>query len=42
MSKYTDVVKQPWSYKAEPFEVIDNVYYVGNKHVSSYLLNTNI
>jgi metallo-beta-lactamase class B len=40
MSKFNDVIKQPWEYKVSPFKIIGEIYYVGNKHVSVYLLKT--
>ena len=40
MSKFTDVIDSPWTYKSSPFQVIDDIYYVGDKHVAVYLLKT--
>lgn len=30
----------PWNVACEPYQVVPNVYYVGNTYVGSYLLNT--
>jgi glyoxylase-like metal-dependent hydrolase (beta-lactamase superfamily II) len=34
------IVTHPWEYAVEPFHVAGNIYYVGNKHVCSYLIDT--
>lgn len=33
-------LNQPWLAQKEPYQVVPNVYYVGNQYVGSYLLNT--
>lgn len=33
-------LSQPWLAKREPYQVVPDVYYVGNQYVGSYLLNT--
>jgi len=35
-----EVCTRPWKYYVKPFKIIDNLYYVGNKDVSSYLVDT--
>jgi len=40
MSKFTDVINTPWEYKTDPFRLIGDIYYVGDKHVAAYLLET--
>ena len=30
----------PWLYDVKPFKIVDNLYYVGNKSVSSHLFDT--
>lgn len=32
--------RSPWMYDCKPFHIVDNVYYVGNKSVSSHLFDT--
>ncbi|MBQ2957539.1 MAG: MBL fold metallo-hydrolase [Clostridia bacterium] len=32
--------RTPWAYETEPFEMVQGVYYVGNKSVSSHLFDT--
>ncbi len=32
--------KYPWKFYVEPFKIVENVYYVGNRDVSSYLIDT--
>ncbi len=34
------VTRSPWLYDVKPFHIVDNVYYVGNKSVSSHLFDT--
>lgn len=34
------ILHAPWRYAAEPFEIADRVFYVGNTWVGSYLLDT--
>ena len=34
------VSRAPWEYDIAPFEIIDKVYYVGNKSVSAHLFDT--
>lgn len=33
-------ISQPWLAQREPYQVVPNVYYVGNQYVGSYLLDT--
>lgn len=35
-----DVCLRPWKYFVKPFRIIDGLYYIGNKDVSSYLIYT--
>ena len=35
-----DVMRSPWMQDAAPFQIADNLYYVGNKDVSCHLLDT--
>lgn len=32
--------RAPWEYETEPFQIVEQVYYVGNKNVSSHLFDT--
>ena len=34
------IVTHPWEFAVDPFHVAGNIYYVGNKHVCSYLVDT--
>jgi|GEM_PF-3018317 len=34
------IIKHPWDYYTRPFSIIDNLYYVGNRDVSAYLIDT--
>lgn len=34
------IMRSPWKYRAEPFRIADNLYYVGDKSVSSHLIDT--
>lgn len=38
--KPESVNRAPWRYDIQPFQIVDNVYYVGNKSVSSHLFDT--
>jgi len=38
--KPAEVCTHPWKYSAEPFRIAGNLYYVGNKNVSSHLIDT--
>jgi len=40
MNRLNNALTQPWKLKMEPYQVVPNVYYVGNKYVGSYLFNT--
>ena len=40
MMKVHDSVIHPWNYVVTPFPVADHVYYVGNRWVGSYLLDS--
>ena len=33
------VCKYPWNFRVAPFKIIDNLYYVGNRDVSCYLID---
>lgn len=35
-----DIRKNPWDYRREPFQILDNIYYVGNAWVGAYLIDT--
>lgn len=35
-----DVMRSPWLWDVKPFRIADNLYYVGNKDVSSHLFDT--
>ncbi len=35
-----DVCQHPWDYWAEPFRIFGNLYYIGNRYVSSHLIDT--
>lgn len=35
-----DVMRSPWLWDVAPFHIADNLYYVGNKDVSSHLFDT--
>jgi metallo-beta-lactamase class B len=35
-----DICMHPWDYAVEPFRIAGNLYYVGNKDVSSHLIDT--
>ena len=32
--------KNSWDYRKKPFQILDNIYYVGNKWVAAYLIDT--
>ena len=34
------IMRSPWLYRVEPFKIVDNMYYVGDKSVSSHLFDT--
>lgn len=38
--KAQDVQKNPWNYRFEPFQVLNNIYGVGNLYVMPYLIDT--
>ena len=40
MMRVHNSVIHPWDYIVEPFPVADHVYYVGNRWVGSYLLDS--
>ncbi len=40
MNKPESVIRSPWLYDVEPFEIVPKVYYVGNTSVSSHLFDT--
>lgn len=40
MSNPTSPIRSPWKYDIPPFHIADNLYYVGNKSVSSHLFDT--
>ena len=35
-----DIMRSPWLWEVAPFRIADNLYYVGNKDVSSHLVDT--
>lgn len=35
-----DICIHPWDYAVDPFQIVGGLYYVGNRDVSSYLINT--
>lgn len=35
-----DIMRSPWNWGTEPFHIVDNVYYVGDKDVSVHLFDT--
>lgn len=35
-----DIMRSPWNWGAKPFHIADNLYYVGDKDVSSHLFDT--
>ena len=35
-----DICAHPWFYSTPPFRIAANLYYVGNKNVSSHLIDT--
>jgi metallo-beta-lactamase class B len=35
-----DICMHPWDYAVEPFCIAGNLYYVGNRDVSSHLIDT--
>ena len=34
------IMQTPWEYDIEPFQITDNVWYVGNSQVGSHLIDT--
>jgi len=40
MGRLHNYIYNPWQTKMEPYQVVPNVYYIGNSYVGSYLLNT--
>ena len=40
MTRLHNFIKNPWETQMEPYQVVPNVFYVGNKYVGSYLLKT--
>lgn len=40
MNQPESIIRSPWLYDVEPFEIVPNVYYVGNTSVSSHLFDT--
>lgn len=40
MGRLNNFIRNPWLTRMEPYQVVPNVFYVGNKYVGSYLLNT--
>jgi metallo-beta-lactamase class B len=36
----SDICMYPWRFRAEPFRIAGNLYYVGNRDVSSHLIDT--
>lgn len=35
-----DICMRPWEFAVEPFCILENLYYVGNRNVSSHLIDT--
>ena len=35
-----DICMRPWAYHVESFQIIGDLYYVGNSEVSSHLIDT--
>lgn len=35
-----DIMRSPWMWDVAPFQIVDNLYYVGNKDVSCHLFDT--
>ena len=40
MNKSDSILRAPWLYDVDPFEIVPGLYYVGNKSVSSHLFDT--
>lgn len=40
MNKPESIIRSPWLYDVQPFEIVPDVYYVGNESVSSHLFDT--
>lgn len=40
MTRLSSFIQNPWLAQMGPYQVVPNIYYVGNKYVGSYLLNT--
>lgn len=40
MARLRNFIANPWQTEMEPYQVMPHVYYVGNKYVGSYLLDT--
>ena len=40
MARLRNFIANPWQTQMEPYQVMPHVYYVGNKYVGSYLLDT--
>ena len=40
MARLRNYIANPWQAAMEPYQVIPNVYYVGNRYVGCYLFNT--
>ena len=38
--KPENIMRSPWLYDTKPFHIVDNLYYVGNRKVSSHLIDT--
>ena len=38
--KPDNIIRSPWLYACKPFHIVDNLYYVGDKQVSSHLFDT--
>ena len=39
-AKPDNIVRSPWMYAQKPFHIVDNLYYVGDRKVSSHLFDT--
>ena len=40
MARLDGFLTNPWTAEMEPYQIIPNVYYVGNKYVGCYLFQT--
>jgi metallo-beta-lactamase class B len=40
LSRIQSFIQEPWKYAAAPFRIVGNLYFIGNKWVSCFLLDT--